>query len=733
MATVHELLRHAVELHNAQKLDQAERLYREVLASDPHNADALHLLGVVAHQAGHHAAAVDLILRALQHNPNLADAHYHVGSAYRMLLELEKAVEHLRRAVEQKPTDPRPLTLLGATLIELGALEQAVFAWQRLTQLEPNNPAHFSNLGTTYERLGQLHDAIAVCQRALALNPNYPNAHNNLGAALAKLGRLDESVAAHDRAVALRPDFAEAWTNLASTYQQLGQLDAAMQAGKRAVHLRPDDPTAHRLLAMIAQEQGRLDEARAAYDRAIALYDAQANVPLAKQWLPRLKVMRALMLPPVYSSSQELEERRGQLVAELQSLQRERLRLNLDPESAPTLFSLAYQGRDDKPIAQLYANLVQPPPVNVARQHDQGKIHVAFISRFFRDHTIGRLNRGLIAKLDRSRFRVTVFSVGDSQDSISQFCRQHADAYVALPPLLPAARDIIARHAPDVLFYTDIGMDPITYGLAFSRLAPVQCVTWGHPVTTGIPTIDYFISSDVLDPPGNEAYYTEKLTRLKNLAVYYYRPALPSPAKTRRDFNLPDDAHLYACLQMLWKFHPDFDPLLADILSRDSKGLLLLVHGLNLHWDEMLMNRFRRTMPNVVDRVRFLPRQNYRDFLTLTSLCDVSLDPTHFGGGNTTYESLAFNVPVITLPSPYLRGRLTLAMYEMMNMHDCVAKSHEDYVERAVSMATDPDRAQHVREKIAEHGAVLFQNEQAVRELEQFLQDAHGAVGLKSI
>jgi predicted O-linked N-acetylglucosamine transferase (SPINDLY family) len=267
-------------------------------------------------------------------------------------------------------------------------------------------------------------------------------------------------------------------------------------------------------------------------------------------------------------------------------------------------------------------------------------------------------------------------------------------------------------------------MDPLTYGLAFSRLAPVQATTWGHPVTTAIPSIDYFISSDSLDPPGNENHYTEKLIRLKNLAVYYYRPALPSPARTRQDFNLPEDAHLYGCLQMLWKFHPAFDEPLAQILRRDPKGLLILIHGLNLRWDDMLMDRFRQSMPDVVDRVRFVPRQTYEDFLSLTALCDVSLDPTHFGGGNTTYESLAFNVPVITLPSPYLRGRLTLAMYDRMNMQDCVATDIGDYINKAVAIATNPEHGREICQKLAEHTPVLFENEQAVRDLESFFQQA---------
>src|SRR5262249_32836663 len=157
-------------------------------------------------------------------------------------------------------------------------------------------------------------------------------------------------------------------------------------------------------------------------------------------------------------------------------------------------------------------------------------------------------------------------------------------------------------------------------------LAPVQCVTWGHPVTTGIPTIDYFISSDLLEADGSATQYTEKLVRLPNLAVCYHRPTLPAQAKSRADFGLPDDAHLYGCPQMLQKFHPEFDELIAGVLRADPRGQLITIRGLNRHWDELLLSRFARTMSDVVDRVRLIDPMSYEDFLVFTSLCDVMLD-----------------------------------------------------------------------------------------------------------
>src|SRR5262249_51239908 len=149
------------------------------------------------------------------------------------------------------------------------------------------------------------------------------------------------------------------------------------------------------------------------------------------------------------------------------------------------------------------------------------------------------------------------------------------------------------------------------------------CASWGHPVTTGLPTMDYFLSSVDLEPPGSESHFTEKLVRLPRLGVVYERPALPPARKGREAFGLPPRAHLYGCPQTLFKFHPEFDALLGEILRRDPEGLLVLIEGKYAHWNELLMGRFRRSMPDVIDRVRILQRQGRDDFLQLLAVCDV--------------------------------------------------------------------------------------------------------------
>jgi predicted O-linked N-acetylglucosamine transferase (SPINDLY family) len=415
-----------------------------------------------------------------------------------------------------------------------------------------------------------------------------------------------------------------------------------------------------------------------------------------------------------------------------------------DPGEAAggTGFFLAYQGQDDRDLqaalAAIYARA--HPGLNFtaghcARPRARGAgepIRVGFVSKFFYHHTIAKLNLGFVRLLSRERFRVIVFRFPGREDATADLVRQAADEVVTLPNRLDAARGQIAAREPDVLFYTDIGMDPFTYFLAFARLAPVQCATWGHPVTSGIPAVDYFLSGTHLETPDSDARYTEALVRMRRLNSYYYRPSLPGPAKPRAALGLEEGAHLYVCPQTLYKMHPDFDPILGAILRADPLGRLVLIRGMSEHWDRTLLGRFRRAWPDVADRVRFLAPLSGEDFLHLQAAADVVLDLPHFGGGNTSYEAFAVGTPIVTLPGAFLRSRITYACYQQMGVGDCIARDAEDYVRIALRLANEPDWRAVVRARILAAHPALYEDVEAVRELEQFFAGAAAKAGVRS-
>jgi predicted O-linked N-acetylglucosamine transferase (SPINDLY family) len=757
MPTAVEIVARALQFHQAGNLAEAEALCHQAIQADSRNADAYHLLGLIACQWEHWEQAVAWIRQAIERNDAEPLFYFNLGQAYVGLGQLDDAVSCYRHAVRMFPEDAEFHYKLGAALHLQNQWQAAVACYQEALRLHPNYAEAYNNWGSALASQGNLDAAIDHYRRALQLQPHFAAAHNNLGIALAEQGKKGEAEACYRQALRLQPDFVEALNNLGNILSSQGRLDEALTCLKDVLRHRPGDAksrshlaSALNNMALVLADQGKLDQAVASCRRALELQadfpDAllnlagflseQGNAKEARLHLqnaiairptPRMRIMLATLLPPVYQSTAELHEWRQRLESQIGRLLEEEQTMDLVSEQAQPCFYLAYQGFNDRDVQSQLGSLHVAPAerLPVATPPEQGKIRIGFISSCFKEHNIAQMMGGLIAELSRQIFHVTVLSVGSHAGATAQRIRQYADTYLVVPSNLPAARRLIADQHLDVMFYTDIGMDGMTYSLAFSRLAPVQCTSWGHGITSGIPTIDYFISSIHLDKADSGQHYTEQLVRLKALAVPYYRLSTSTlPHKGRDAFGLPASGALYACLQSLFKIHPDFDAILAGILRRDAGGTVLLLEGLYPHWTKLLRQRFAKTLPDVQERIQFVPRQRYEDFLNLTAIADVLLDPTPCGGGSTTFEAMALGMPVVTLPPPLMRGRIAFALYSQMGMMDCVASSPAEYVALAVKLGTDADFRADVQAKILATNHLALENSAGLRALEQFLQQA---------
>ena len=624
------------------------------------------------------------------------------------------------------PRDAQALHLSGVIYATQGHPQRAVMLISRAIRLNENVPEFHNNLGLTFHRLSHFGQAVQCYRAALALCPTSVEAHLGLGAALVEQGYVRDAIPHFEKAVALRADHPDAHFNLGNAHERLGQLQEAERVYRRALELKPDDARREEALADCLRRQGRIDDALAGYRRS------QRNSH--EKGVLRLKEL--LTLPVIMESNEQIRSLRSQLEEGLDDLLEDPPTVDgIDRIAGVSTFYLTYQGLNDRSIQEKVARLKQrmDPSLNFVadRCRSDGRpsppgspVRIGFVSNFFYGHTIAKLNAGLIAKLDRSRFETFVFAFPRPMDPWRQRVIATADTFVELPRRLGPARQILSTHKLDVLIYTDIGMDHMTGELAFSRLAPVQCVTWGHPVTTGIGTIDYFLSSVDLETDAAEAHYTERLVQLDHLSIYYYRPVVPEPTKTRADLGLPESVHLYVCPQTLFKLHPDQDQLFGGILEADDRGQIILIEGQDPAWRKLLQRRFERHIPHVAQRIKFIPRLDTADFFHLLATADVLLDPIHFGGGNTSLEAFAVAAPVITLPSAFLRGRITRALYRQTGIDDCIVSSPSQYVRRAVEIGTRGEEREEIRVKMRAAAPQLYENSRGVRDFEDFVLSA---------
>jgi len=236
----------AVGHHQAGRLDEAERLYREILAAAPDHVDSLHLLGVVASQRGRHAEAIALIGRAIALRPQpAAEFHSNIGLAHRALGQPDQAIRHFERALALKLDYAEAHNNLAAVLKDQGRAAEAEPHCRRLVALKPEAAsAHFA-LGAVLQDLARLDEAAAAYRQALAIDPNYAPARHNLGTVLQEQDRFDAAAEEYRRALALKPDYAEAHFNLGTLLMEQGRIGDALDCYGRAQALKPDYANAH--------------------------------------------------------------------------------------------------------------------------------------------------------------------------------------------------------------------------------------------------------------------------------------------------------------------------------------------------------------------------------------------------------------------------------------------------------------------------------------------------------
>ncbi len=630
-------------------------------------------------------------------------------------------------------------------------------AAQSLLELLLTHPAPFDQIGPLAEmscdtgtwllNKGEAESALVWFRRANHLAPRLAFPLANQGAALIRLGRMEEARAALDRALKLDRRCVSAWASLGNLAHAEGRLDDAIGALQQALTLEPIKLAVRCDLAEALKDKGLFDQALAVLDEgndAPSILAAKGNIlksmgdgegaaqayraAFLQSHDPALRVKQALLLPVIPTGLEQIAQSRTELQHRLEELIADRVRI-VDPERSvgTTLFHLAYHGLNDRALMELAARFwrqacpgLTHEAAHIERWRPGRRLKIGFVSRHLCAHTMAKLNRGIIAELDRERFEVFVFQIGKQDDTTLEIAST-ADHAIFLAGPLAAIRQTIAEAELDILYYPDIGMEPTTYFLAFSRLAPVQVVACGHPDTTGLATLDGFISGDPMDLPGSQEHYTEPLIRLSGFPFYMRKPAMGTLMPDREKLGLPENKRLYVCPQSLFKFHPEFDAMLADILSRDPRGQLVLIEQLHPLITARLKARLASRIPNLDERLIVLDRLPPADFVTLLVSADAVLDPWRFGGGSSSLEAFAQGVPVVTRPGAFLRERVTFAAYAKMGIDDLVANSAQSYADIALRLAQDFSWSAKLAARLQQAAPALFLDRAELKKMEEAL------------
>ena len=455
-------------------------------------------------------------------------------------------------------------------------------------------------------------------------------------------------------------------------------------------------------------------------------YYEKSNIPLFVE-------LSKLLVPRIYKSTEEIQEYRKLYKDTLTNL----LSKNIDHLIVKTpemfceylqfiycyVFPLSYQGQNNREILQLQCKLYRKlfPCLNYTSKYinnisiKNNKIKIGFISTNFFNQSVSRDRMGVIRNLPREIFDVVVFFYFKPSDDLGNFIWESDNTNIVLPDTnIFDRRKVIEEQQLNILIYCDIGMAPDTYFLSFSRLAPIQCNTWGHSDTSGIDTIDYYLSSVYYEKDYSgghpENNYSEKLVLMDSLCTYYYKIIEDPTIVTKNYFGFSNNTNIYLSSQVLFKLNPNYDKVINNILENDPNGIVVFIKmNLGSYIQDILINRLEKTLKQNMTRFHLVEWQKCeRDFYKLLSIADVIIDPYPFGGCNTSFSAFSMGIPIVTMPADFINGRFTYGLYKKMGIMDLVAYNDEDYVKLANKCATDKTWRNEISEKIKNNIHLIF-------------------------
>jgi protein O-GlcNAc transferase len=780
----------AFQMFAAGNIHGAEQAYRVILSQNANNYVALEKLALICMMTGRLDEAKHLLLSAIKLNPDNPETHANLAVVYKYQGNLEEAIASNRRAAELSGEIPEIYLNLGEVLNEHGQPEEAISSYKKALNLRPNFAEAHNQLGVVLLGQGKLDDALASFQTAVRLKPAFAQAHHNLGMVLLMLNRFEESVAscrsaaellpspetylnlgtslfrsynatgntarsndalaAYNKALALKPDYAEAYQNLGTALRDLDRPEEAVVAYNKAIQIKPEHWANYINLGFMRQKQAQNEEAVALFERALLLQCQNLSVDSPVKSLG-IHLLQLLKLPIIYSSAIEIDtsreayamslQRASSLVAELKRpLNKEEIAcLRWLLFSIPNFF-LGYQQRNDREMHTAYANIaleILKPELGdylsfsgERKSFSNRKIRLGVASEYLRFHHGSYWAYGWLANLPKDDYEIYFYSLNGQIDEMTQ-------RFAALGTfrwLSVSAHDAsyvqslrtIKEDNLDVLLFTDVGMSPISRVLSLTRLAPIQCAAWGHPLTTGSPNIDYYLSSALMEPELADNHYSEELVRFPNIGVCLEYPPDASTAGDRSSFGIPSDRIIYGSVQSLFKYLPQFDSIFPTIAKRVPDAFFVLVADQHEHVTSMFRQRlqscFQEHGVSFEKYVKILPRMSQLEFMQLLSVLDVNLDSIGFAGGMTTTRSLAMNCPVITIRGEFMRGRLCSSMLEMIGLTELIADSLDQYIELACNIGLDQRLRSSIVEKIKANKYKLFDDKQSAVHLDNFLK-----------
>lgn len=742
-----DLFETALAAEQAGRLDEAERICRQIIASAPQHSGALLLAGIVRTKKGDLSNALPLLSRSLAIAPNvalgqfyhgmvlaglgqarealtsysravaidpaLADAHYHSGLLRMASERLDEAVAAFDRAIAVRPDFVEAHGARGVALGQLGRHGEAQAELDGVLVKFPDLVWVLTARGKLHLECERYDAALDDCNRSIALGATQEALVNR---ALAWRGkrRLDEAQADIDRAVTLGPNSGYALFVRGLVHSDFGRWQEALADFQRVVTLMPDYPPAFANLGSALCAAGRLDEARAAYNRAIAI-DAR----FAKAYFGRGEVWRRLLrdelayadfdraaeLDPALAQEASMRLHLADLICNwTDRASRVEDLIQRIRKGEPVSVWITLTAFDEPELHLLAARRMAEPAATkpvVRRNSVHGRLKIAYLSPDFREHVLCCQIVELIERHDKARFEVFGISLIDWPSSVTlDRLARGFEHFISV-----GSRD--DREIAELLasLEIDIAVDLAGYtdrhrARVFSyRPAPIAVSYLGYPGTTGSPNIDYVLADAVTIPPENDRFFSERVVRLPN-CFFPADTGMPcAEVGTRAEAGLPESGFVFCGFNNAYKLSPAmFDVWMRLLQAVD--GSVLWLNVMNETARENLRGEARlRGVPS--ERLIFAERENlrWRHFARLR-FADLHLDSLPYNAHSTATDLLLVGVPILTCLGRAYAARVAASMLTTLGLPELIARDLAEYERIALELAQSPERMAAVRAKL---------------------------------
>jgi protein O-GlcNAc transferase len=722
------IFQNGLRLLQQGKLEEADQLFAQAHLLDVKNVDALNILGIRAYQKNEYQNALNFLNNANQLAPNSAQTLSNLGLVHNATLDFESALKCFDLAITSNPNIPETHNNRGNALKGLNKHQEAINSYQQALSLRPNYAEALSNQGVIILEEGSPQKALPLFEKAIEANPNLAVAFNNLGNALTQLDLYQDAFQCFERALQINNQYLDACLNFGNCLKRAKQISAAIDCYQHALKINPNHAHTYYLLGEIYYDIGDADLAKTYLAKTLDLDPKNIEAQFA---------LAISQIPKVYKSKQELQDSRSAFASQLIALEGTTLERETPGKIENILgkhpFYLAYQDENNTSLLSQYgavcvgyAKIIQgtlaKSPITA---ECSPKIKVGIVSKYFCKHPVwDAITKGWVAHLNPDQFEVQLFNTNGVVDAETEYAKSNTANYINCGNSIQRAAQLIANQNLDALFYPEIGMDTTSKGLACLRLAPIQIASWGHPETTGLPTIDFYLSADLLEPENAKSLYSEALVQLPNLGTYVEVDQVEVIGPDLDSLGIDPALPILLCAGSPSKYNPNHDSIFVEIAKRLGQCQFIFFdfdENLTAILRERLQTAFAHTQLDANQFLRFIPFLKKEEFYGLMQKADLYLDTIGFSGFNTAMQALMCDLPVITIEGNKMRGRLASAILNRIGLSDLICQSSAAYVDLVVELTQNQQSLSTYKDKIAKSKNILFNDLEPIRALEDFL------------